>query len=164
MSNGSKKNSGKGQEKSGQFVNTALDAIAKSVPAEHKGSPADIVRRIAARSEVKKNTVSYSSIDVEPQLYAITHVINRLRDAHIPLLEKKKELELLEQTDAVKDSIFIIKLRLDMLIIVETKLLTPVFEEYERLELPVGECRPGELIAMYKQSQTLFIDAVMQGI
>lgn len=108
--------------------------------------------------------MSNSSIDVEPQLYAITQVINRLLDAHIPLLEKKKELELLEQTDAVKDSIFIIKLRLDMLIIVETKLLTPVFEEYERLELPVGEFRPGELIAMYKQSQTLFIDAVMQGI
>jgi hypothetical protein len=113
-------------------------------------------------TEEAKNVVPKNPFSTEQQQYAIDLIIAALHDAYAPLFDKKKELELLKETEEVKDFIALISLRLNALIKVETKLLEPIKEEYAFIER--GKLRPGELSAMRKHHQSIFVSSIMQGL
>jgi len=108
--------------------------------------------------------MSENIFSTEAQQIAIDVVVYSLRETYVHLLDKKKELELLEQSQDVKDLIALAMIRLDTLAKVETKLLTSIKEEYAFVESSVGELRPGELTAMQQNRQSIFIGSIMQGL
>jgi hypothetical protein len=114
-------------------------------------------------AEEAKNVIPENPFSTEQQQYAIDVIIAALHDAYAPLCNKKKELELLEKTEEVKDSIDVISLRLDVLIKVETKLLEPIKEEYAFIERGESLAK-GELFAMRNHRKSIFVSSIMQGL
>lgn len=108
--------------------------------------------------------MSEKPFSTEPQQYAIDVAIGSVREACVPLVEKMAELEQLEQTDKISDTIVMIKLRLDVLAKVELKLLAPLREEYAFIERSIGQLQPGELSEMQNNRQSAFVRSLMQGL
>lgn len=108
--------------------------------------------------------MSERPFSTELQQYAIDVAIGSVREACVPLVEKMVELEQLEQTDKIDDTIVMIKLRLDVLAKVEHQLLAPLREEYACIERSAGQLQPGEISAMQNNRQSAFVRSIMQGL
>ena len=108
--------------------------------------------------------MSDDEFSTEPQQIAIDVIIYALRNAFVPLLDKKKEIELLEQTKEIKWKLALIDIRLDAMVKIETKLIAPIKEEYAFIERSVGELVPGDLTLMQNHRQSLFVNSIMQGL
>lgn len=115
--------------------------------------------------------MSKSQLSTEAQQIALDLIIGVLSEAYIPLFDKKKELELLEETEDVKFALMAIHFRLDTLGKVQTQLLEPVKAQYIAIDLygqklgsnePNTELmRPSEMLINLR---TTFISSIMQGL
>lgn len=114
--------------------------------------------------------MTQSQLNTEAQQIALDLVIGVLSEAYEPLFNKKKELELLEETEDVKFALIAINLRLDTLGKVHTKLLDPVKAQYVAIDAygqQLGSESAAELMRpseMLNSLRTTFIGSIMQGL
>ena len=112
-----------------------------------------------------------SQLNTQGQQIAIDLVIGILSESYEPLFAKQKELEALEKTEDIELALMAIKLRLDTLGKVHTKLLEPIKAQYVAIDLcgqKLGSkestaelTRPSEMLSSLR---TTFVGSIMQGL
>lgn len=112
-----------------------------------------------------------SKLNTEAQQIAIDLIIHVLNEACEPLFKKKKEFELLDETEEVKLALLVINMRLDTLGKVHTKLLEPVKTQYMEMESHFKQKDSNEYSAelirpsdMLNSLRAAFVGAIMQGL
>lgn len=107
-------------------------------------------------------------IQTEQAQYALANIMNSIRDARTCLLDRRKVLQSkVEQEEGSEESanaIAVIDLRLDTLYKVESRLLTPLWDEYQSIEQPIEHHEPGKLSAMAEKRRTGFVESMLQGL
>lgn len=107
-------------------------------------------------------------IQTELAQYAITNIIQSIREACARLIERREFLENeVKANQASEDAathIAIINLRIDTLAKIELKLLAPLIDEYKCIDEPIEHHEPGRLLRMYERRRTDFIGSIMQGV
>lgn len=108
--------------------------------------------------------MSNSTISTEQAQYTIGVIIDALKSAYVPLFEKKQELESLEKTEELRDTLVIINLRLDILLKIQKYLLEPIQNEYSFIEKSTDSIQPGDLVKIIDHRNSKFLKAIMQGL
>jgi hypothetical protein len=105
-----------------------------------------------------------STFDTEREQYTVGLIIDSLKEAFGPLIDKKIQLESQEGSEENNELIAIINLRLDTLLKIENSLLIPMQEEYRFLERSKAELKPNEIPTMILERNKKYVKAIMQGI